>query len=128
MNAWLSPSTLRELATALEYERDRIRLSLRTLTEAGRRLSASQAEEGAALGPPADVASDLAEAEFDLGLAQTARARLAEVEAALRRIAHDEYGLCQRCGDRIGLARLHALPWTTKCIACASKPTLRVVQ
>lgn len=128
MNAWLSPSTLRELATALEYERDRIRRSLRALTEAGQKLSVSQAEEGAALGPPADVASDLAEAEFDLGLEETARARLAEVEAALRRIAHHEYGLCERCGDRIGLARLHALPWAANCIACASKPTLRIVR
>src|SRR5690348_10042312 len=104
MKSHLSPSTLRELASTLELEHGRIESSLRALAEAERRLGASQAEEGAALGPPADVASDLAEQELDFGLEEAARKRLADVEAALRRITNDEYGTCELCGDDIEVA------------------------
>lgn len=119
MKRHLSPSTLRELASTLELERGRIESSLRSLSEAERRLGASQAEEGAALGPPADVASDLAEQELDFGLEEAARRRLADVDAAVRRMTNDEYGACERCGDGIAVARLQALPWVRFCLACA---------
>ena len=127
MNAWLPPATLRELASALDDERDQVRSSLQALTDAERTLSASQAEEGAALGPPADVASDLAEEELDLGLEEAARIRLAEIESAQRRIAEDRYGLCEGCGDGIEVARLRALPWARRCLRCASRSTRRPV-
>lgn len=125
MKGRLSPSTLRELASSLELERDRIGSTLRALTEAERRLSLSQAEEGAALGPPADVASDLAEEELDFSLEEAARSRLAEVEAALRRIAQDRYGTCERCGNGIQVARLRALPWARLCLACLDRTSRR---
>ena len=121
MKSWLSPSTVRELASTLESERGRIESSLRALAEAERGLGASQAEEGAALGPPADVASDLAEQELDLGLEEAARIRLAEVEASLRRISDDRYGTCERCGNSIEVARLRALPWARLCLGCAGR-------
>ena len=127
MKAWLPPSTPRELASALAYERDRIESSLRALTDAERSLGASQAEEGAALGQPADVASDLAEEELDLGLEEAARVRLAEIEAALRRIADGSYGLCEGCGDGLEVGRLRALPWARRCLRCASRPSRRLV-
>ena len=123
MKSRLSPSTLRELASALKYERDRIESSLRSLAEAERGLGASQAEEGAVAGSPADVASDLAEEELDLGLEEAARSRLAEVEAALRRIRDDRYGTCERCGNAIEVARLRALPWARLCLGCADRTT-----
>jgi hypothetical protein len=62
MKSWLSPSMLRALASTPECEHGRMESSLRSRGEAERRLGASQAEKDAALGPPADVASDLAEA------------------------------------------------------------------
>jgi DnaK suppressor protein len=110
---------LRKLSSRLEDERDQIQSSLRSLAEAERSLGASQAEEGAALGAPADVASDLAEQELEFGLEEAARTRLAEVEAALRRIRNDEYGTCGRCENGIEIARLRALPWARLCLACA---------
>jgi DnaK suppressor protein len=45
---------------------------------------------------------------------------LAEVEAALRRIADGQYGVCAVCGERIAEGRLEARPWTTFCINHAS--------
>jgi len=49
-----------------------------------------------------------------------ARAELAEIEAALRRVEADTYGLCGKCGNEIEIDRLHALPYTRNCVSCAS--------
>jgi len=53
-------------------------------------------------------------------LLRDARAELAEVEAALRRLDDGSYGRCATCGDRIASARLQALPAATTCIRCAT--------
>ena len=41
------------------------------------------------------------------------------VDAALERIADGSYGICTRCGQPIGFARLEARPEATLCITCA---------
>lgn len=41
---------------------------------------------------------------------------LANVQAALRRIAADSYGTCTVCGKEIEAARLAAIPWTSFCL------------
>lgn len=52
-------------------------------------------------------------------LNQRGQAMIREIETALERVAAGTYGLCGRCGDKIGLARLRALPTATLCIDCA---------
>ena len=123
MRGRLAATTRHRLASLLERERDRITSSLRALAEAEQRLGASQAAEGASFGPDADLASDLAEQELDLGLAEAASARLADIEEALSRLAKGRYGLCQGCGQMIDAPRLRALPWTRTCLACATRAT-----
>jgi DnaK suppressor protein len=49
-----------------------------------------------------------------------ARAELAEIEAALRRVETNTYGLCNKCGNEIEIDRLRALPYTRNCVGCAS--------
>jgi DnaK suppressor protein len=44
-----------------------------------------------------------------------------EIEAALERMAAGEYGLCESCGNEIGIGRLRALPVTELCIECATE-------
>jgi len=46
-------------------------------------------------------------------------AELTEVDRALARIADGSYGVCQRCGKRITVARLDARPTAVLCIDCA---------
>ena len=41
-----------------------------------------------------------------------------QIDAALERLARDEYGICRNCGAAIGLGRLRALPFTPRCTAC----------
>jgi RNA polymerase-binding transcription factor DksA len=49
---------------------------------------------------------------------------LAEVFAALQRVADGSYGRCVACGQAIPGARLDAVPETTCCVECrASRPS-----
>jgi len=43
---------------------------------------------------------------------------LSKIEEALQRVEDGEYGICEDCGDEIGLKRLEARPVTTLCIDC----------
>lgn len=60
---------------------------------------------------PADVGSDNYEMEFTLGLIESERALLKEIEDALERIRNGTFGLCIATGKPIGKARLKARPW-----------------
>ena len=75
-----------------------------------------------------DIAQDLADKaessytkEFLLSLSNAEREELLQIEAALKRIAKGEYGVCQVCQKEIGKKRLAALPWTSLCIECQEK-------
>jgi DnaK suppressor protein len=46
--------------------------------------------------------------------------QLAEVEAAIERLAAGTYGVCEQCGQPIATARLEARPAARTCIECAS--------
>jgi DnaK suppressor protein len=54
-------------------------------------------------------------------LISQARQHLAQIEAAMVRLAEGRYGRCENCGQPIGAARLAARPVTTACIGCASR-------
>jgi RNA polymerase-binding transcription factor DksA len=45
---------------------------------------------------------------------------LAEIEAALERIADGTYGTCEVCGHAIGRDRLRALPEVRRCMGCSA--------
>ena len=51
-------------------------------------------------------------------LAQAAREHLADIDAALARVADGSYGTCQACGQPIGAERLAARPMARTCIGC----------
>lgn len=54
-------------------------------------------------------------------LVGTLRETLAEIDAALAKIEHGNYGQCESCGGEIAEARLDAMPMARLCIKCASK-------
>jgi RNA polymerase-binding transcription factor len=51
-------------------------------------------------------------------LADAAREDLAEIQAALARLADGSYGICQVCGARISGERLAARPTARTCVGC----------
>ncbi len=71
--------------------------------------------------PMADV-SDRAslEEEFSLTLRSRDRERklITKINAALERIALEEFGYCEKCGVDIGVRRLEARPTAELCIDC----------
>ncbi|HEY4330517.1 MAG TPA: TraR/DksA C4-type zinc finger protein [Phycisphaerae bacterium] len=59
----------------------------------------------------ADVGTDNFEQEFTLGLIESERQRLREIQEALVRIDSGTYGICQGTGKQIPKVRLEAVPW-----------------
>jgi DnaK suppressor protein len=59
--------------------------------------------------------------EFLLSLSDAERSQLLMIDEALKRLDHDEFGVCQTCAKPIGRKRLKAIPWTPLCIDCQEK-------
>ena len=67
----------------------------------------------------ADIGTDNFEHEFSLGLLESERMLLKEIDEALERIANNSYGVCMGTGQPIGKTRLRARPWAKYCIEYA---------
>ncbi len=65
-----------------------------------------------------DVATDMYDREFMLGLASNDRELLSNIAEALTRIQDGNYGLCIKCQKAIPAMRLKALPHTQTCLKC----------
>jgi RNA polymerase-binding protein DksA len=59
----------------------------------------------------ADIGTDNYEQEFALGLMDSERKLLKEIDDALQRIEKRTYGICEGTGKLISKARLKAKPW-----------------
>lgn len=59
----------------------------------------------------ADVGTDNFEQEFTLGLIESERQILREIQEALQRIEDGGFGICLATGKAIGKVRLEAVPW-----------------
>jgi DnaK suppressor protein len=79
-------------------------LELREMLEARRRAVEAQMQ----------TASD----DIDFALVQIQAETVQNIEAALKRLAAGEYGLCRDCDEEIPDKRLRALPFATRCKAC----------
>ena len=67
----------------------------------------------------ADVGSDNFEQELTLGLVESERRMVAEIDEALDRISEGTFGICVESGKPITKARLDAKPWAKYCIEVA---------
>jgi DnaK suppressor protein len=67
----------------------------------------------------ADVGSDTYDQDFKLGMAETERQLITEIDGALERIENKTYGVCQMTGKPIPKARLEAKPWAKYSIEAA---------
>jgi RNA polymerase-binding protein DksA len=69
----------------------------------------------------ADIGSDNYEQEFTLGLMDSERKLLKEIDDALQRVEQGTYGICEGTGRQIQKARLEAQPWARYCVEYARK-------
>src|SRR6202171_5008487 len=69
----------------------------------------------------ADKAANSYTKEFLFGMTNTDRTILNMIDAALKRINSNEYGLCANCQEEMQQKRLEAGPWAKHCINCPEK-------
>jgi len=68
-----------------------------------------------------DQATAETDRNFILRLRDRERMLLKKIEETIERIDGGEYGMCQECGNEIGIKRLQARPVTTLCIDCKTR-------
>jgi len=69
----------------------------------------------------ADKAANSYTKEFLFGMTNTDRTILNQIEAAIKRIDGDDYGVCANCQEELQQKRLEAVPWAKHCISCQEK-------
>jgi len=69
----------------------------------------------------ADAAAATAERTEVIGLVDSVKVMLDNVDAALERIAEGTYGTCAECGKKIGKARIEFRPESIYCVNCKAK-------
>jgi len=68
-----------------------------------------------------DQAMVEADIDFNFRLRERQGKLIDKIKAALERLEHGLYGICEECEDEIGEKRLEARPVTTLCINCKKK-------
>ena len=106
-----------QAAAALHEERDRL---LHQLAELG------ADEEGDLTGEIdfgdafADAGAATAERTETMGIVDNLKHQLDDVNAALAKLDRGTYGVCDKCGNDIGAARLEFRPMSVLCVNCKS--------
>lgn len=70
---------------------------------------------------PADRATAESDRAFTLRIRDRERRLIKKIRAAIQRIDDGSFGVCDECGEEIGVPRLKARPVTKLCINCKSK-------
>ncbi len=87
------------------------------LAEAGKTLS-DMTDQTTNIPDPNDRATIESGRSFELRIRDRERKLLSKIEEAIGRLDEGEYGVCEGCGEDIGIKRLEARPVTTYCIDC----------
>jgi RNA polymerase-binding transcription factor DksA len=66
-----------------------------------------------------DLATEREDDEVLERLGQSGEAEARQIRAALARLDDGSFGICLRCGEPVGEARLAAVPYAALCAACA---------
>ncbi len=88
------------------------------LSEAEQTLSTKISAEKESYPDPTDQAVAELDSNFILRLRGREQKLLKKIDEAISRIEGGNYGVCESCGNPIGMKRLEARPVTTLCIDC----------
>lgn len=69
----------------------------------------------------ADAAAITSERTEVLGLVDTLKTQLSDVDAAVEKLDAGTYGVCESCGKEIGSARMEGRPTSRYCVDCKSR-------
>lgn len=68
-----------------------------------------------------DMSLQVSTAEQRISLMEARNRTRDQLDEALRRLDEGRYGICEDCEEVIGEARLKALPFARRCIACQER-------
>lgn len=118
----LAKTTVERFRKRLVDERDRLESMVAEYEKEREdaRLTESSADRSPDPGN-AEAGSMKFEYEKELSIEQNLIDLQSKVDSALAKIEAGTYGICERCGESIPLARLDALPYSTLCVDCARR-------
>jgi len=73
------------------------------------------------VGDTIDLAADSSARELLFELNDSERHRLEDIDRALQKIEQGDFGVCEKCGDKISKKRLQAVPYARFCIKCKAR-------
>ncbi len=111
--------SLEELGRRLKEKQEKLRESVKRVMSTGLARRSSDTVEWA---------TETLHEEMQVAFLNNVNLHLVQIEAALERLAHGDYGLCDECGEFIELERLRVLPFALRCIACQSRTEMQESQ
>jgi DnaK suppressor protein len=113
-NGKLDRRAMKEIEDFLKARQAQLRHAVRTV------VTQRRATENGRTPDTASWATATLEDEIQVVLMDRQSRQVAQIDAALQRLARGEYGLCHDCSDFIGVPRLKALPFAQRCSPCQS--------
>ena len=121
MSRKLAQTTVNRFKKKLLEEQKQLRALLERHQEERERIRLSEASAERSPDPTsADGGSMAFELEKELTLDENTKHLLNQIDHALVLIKKKKYGNCENCQNPIPVARLEALPYSTKCKDCAA--------
>ncbi|WP_297219103.1 RNA polymerase-binding protein DksA [uncultured Desulfovibrio sp.] len=105
----------------LEYFRKLLNKMLEEAQQKGDVTLEEMTDSNEVFADPADRATAESDRAFTLRIRDRERRLIRKIQSALQRIDDGTYGICEECGEEIGVARLKARPVTRLCINCKAK-------
>jgi DnaK suppressor protein len=108
-------------ANTQEYFKDILLKRLEELIDEAEKTVAGMTDTEETFPDPTDRATLESDRNFMLRIRDRERKLIVKIREALERIEEGNFGVCELCGDDIGIERLKARPVTTLCIDCKRK-------
>lgn len=103
----------------LERFKERLLEQKRQIIEGGKKLLAQELNVSRDdLPDEIDLATTDLSQSLMIRLKDRERAVIPKIEKALQKIEKGEYGVCEFCGEEIGVSRLEVRPFAVLCIKC----------
>ena len=110
----------REMLTKEQYDhfKEFLNEALDRLLDEANRTVTGMTDYGETFPDPTDRATLESERNFTLRIRDRERRLISKIKEALDRLDRGSFGVCEECGEDIGMKRLKARPVTTRCIKC----------
>ena len=111
----LDKKTIERFRRILLKEREQIIGDVKQISESSQEMGQDGIQD------IADEAANIYNKQILLTLNENERMRLRDVDESLDRIENGTYGVCEECGEPIGLKRLEVKPVAKYCVPCKTK-------